>query len=148
MKLRPPERWHSYWPIPLRLVVGGALAVAGAFKVFTSLGHQNIAHELLALGVPAPELMAWVVGIAELLCGLGILLGAFTRICSLIMIANLGGLLVLAALAGISRPEALALNDLGFPYRLPSIEAATVLIAASAALWLGGGGPWSVERRN
>ena len=142
-----PAGCRPCWPLPLRAVGGGALGLAGAFKVFTSLGHRNIAAELLALGVPVPEAMAWAVGAAELLCGVGLLLGAYTAACSLIMVANLAGLLLLSGLAGIARPEDLALGGLGFPYRLPSYEAAALLIAALLALWLGGPGPWSVDER-
>lgn len=140
--------WRHWWPLPLRLATGGALSVAGAFKLFSSLGHRNIASELVALGVPAPEPMAWVVGGAELLCGVGLLLGMRTAASALVMLANLGGLVVLAAIGGIARPEDLVLAGLGFfPYRLPSYEAAAVLIAALLALLLGGAGPCSFDDR-
>lgn len=144
--IRLPEAWRPFWPLPLRLVAGGALAVAGAFKVFTVLGHRNVEAELVALGAPLPEFLAWVVGVAELACGLGLLLGAWTALSSLVMLANLGGLLLLCALRGIAHPEGLGLEGLGyFPYRLPSLEAAAVLMAVLAALLLGGAGPWSLR---
>lgn len=135
--IRLPARWRRAWPLPLRLVTGGALAVAGAVKLFTALGHRNIAAELAALGLPAPQALAWGVGAAELACGLGLLFGVGTAVCCLVMLANLGGLVLVAALGGIDRPEDLALHGLGFPYRLPSYEAAAALIAALLALLLG-----------
>ena len=148
MSAREPSSRRHWWPLPLRLAAGGALSIAGAFKLFSSLGHRNIASELAALGVPAPEPMGWVVGGAELLCGIGLLLGICTAASALVMLANLGGLVVLAAIGGVARPEDLALDGLRFfPYRLPSYEAAAVLIAALLALLLGGAGPCSLDAR-
>lgn len=145
MSIQVPENWRAFWPLPLRVVVGGALFVAGFIKLFSSVGRQNIVHELAALSVPAPEIMGWVVGGAELLCGLALLLGALTAIASIIMLANLGGLILLSAVGRIGYPETLALPGLGFPYRLPSYEAAAVIIACLIALLLGGPGRLSLD---
>lgn len=146
MTIQIPERWRPLWPLPLRIVVGGALLVAGFTKLFSTVGRQNIVHEMSALSVPAPELMGWIVGGAELLCGLALLLGAFTAIASIIMLLNLGGLIVLSAFGRIEYPEALALSGLGFPYRFPSYEAAAVIIACLIALLIGGPGRPSIDR--
>lgn len=141
------QSWNRFAPLPLRLVVGGALTVAGFIKVFSTLGQANIVHELSTLAVPFPGLMGWVVGIAELLCGLALVLGMRTITASVIMLINLGGLVVLGLMQHIEYPELLALNRLGFPYRLPSYEAAAVLIAALFALIIGGPGSLSIDHR-
>lgn len=140
-----PPSWRPFASLPLRLVVGAALAVAGFVKVFSTLGQANIVYELSALAVPFPGLLGWVVGIAELLCGLALVVGMRTVAASVIMLMNLGGLVALGLARHIDYPELLALDRLGFPYRLPSYEAAAVLIAALLALVIGGPGPLSID---
>lgn len=144
--IRIPSHWRPYAPLPLRLVLGLALTIAGFYKLFP-LGHRNIVHELTGLGLPLVEPLGWIVGIAELACGLGLVLGAATSLAAVVMIANIGGLLVISLARGIWYPEELSLPDLGyFPYRLPSLEASAVFLAGLVSLLLSGPGPWSVDR--
>ncbi len=100
-----PPSWRPFASLPLRLVVGAALAVAGFVKVFSTLGQANIVYELSALAVPFPGLLGWVVGIAELLCGLALVVGMRTVAASVIMLMNLGGW---SRSACIDYPELLA----------------------------------------
>lgn len=145
--IRIPSHWRTYAPLPLRLVLGLALTIAGFFKLLPS-GHRNIVHELGGLGLPFAEPLGWIVGVAELLCGLGLMAGAFTALAAVVMIANIGGLLVISLARGIWYPEDLALAELRyFPYRLPSLEASAVFLAGLLALLVSGPGPCSAGSR-
>ena len=145
--IRIPSHWKSLAPLPLRLALGLALAVAGSFKLFSGAGHENIVLELENLGLPLPGILSWVVGAAELLCGLGLLLGAYTQLSALVMILNIGGLLVICLLQGIWYPESEGLPGLRyFPYRLPSLEASAVFLAGLFSVLLSGPGAWSASR--
>ncbi|RBI60789.1 DoxX family protein [halophilic archaeon] len=78
------SRWAVWSPIFLRLAVGIVFVVAGAGKVFglgpkSTGGIAGFAGFLAQLGVPAPELFAWIVGLVELVGGILLLVGLLTR---------------------------------------------------------------------
>lgn len=148
--IKIPSHWRPFAPFPLRLILGLALTISGFVKLFPigGLGHQNIVKELTGLGLPLAEPLSWIVGIAELLCGLGMLLGICSSLAAVVMILNIGGLLVLSLAQGIWYPEDLGLANLRFfPYRLPSLEASAVFLAGLVSLLLSGPGPCSVGGR-
>ena len=66
------KKWNQWAPVPLRLVLGVGIIQAGFPKLFIAAGRANIAHLLAELGVPAPQVMGWVVGAIEVGGGLGI----------------------------------------------------------------------------
>jgi putative oxidoreductase len=80
-----PCKWHlDRWsPLPLRLIVGYGFLEHGYAKL--SHGPERFVTILHALGVPAPQLMAWATIIVELLGGLAVLLGAFVSLASIPM---------------------------------------------------------------
>jgi len=65
--------------LPLRLVVGLVFMMHGGQKLFV-FGLSGTADIMGKLGLPAPALCAAIVMTVELLGGLAILLGAFTRL--------------------------------------------------------------------
>jgi putative oxidoreductase len=132
-------RLRAWAPIPLRLVLGGGLIYHGGIKLFAPGGHANIAHLLTQLGVPAADLMAWIVGIVESFGGLGILLGVLLPLTAGINALNVAGLLVLGAIRG-GIPAPLPGGD-----PLPSFREALLILAAALTLVLGGAGPLSVR---
>src|SRR5215469_8898193 len=73
----PIAQWA---PIPLRLIVGVGFMEHGFAKL--SKGPDAFAAILHALAVPAPQFMAWVTIVTELLGGLAILLGGFVSLVS------------------------------------------------------------------
>jgi putative oxidoreductase len=127
--------WNEYAPLPLRLVIGGGLAISGFVKLFLPEGRANI---------PAPGFMKWVVGTVEFGGGVALLLGAFVAFVSIVNILNLVSLLLLGWLeGGLPQPQPpLA----GFPWAFPATDVSLVGIAGLLALLLGGAGAYSIDR--
>jgi putative oxidoreductase len=74
------QSWHA---IPLRLIVGFGFMEHGYAKI--ARGPEKYASILHALGVPAPDLLAWVTILVELFGGLAVFLGAFIPLASIPM---------------------------------------------------------------
>lgn len=134
------ETLAAWAPLPLRVALGVGLIQHGGIKLFAPGGHANIAHLIAQLGVPAADLMGWIVGLVEFLGGLGMLVGAWIRLTAGINALNVAGLLVLAALRG-GIPNPLPGGD-----PLPDFREAFLILAGTLTLVLGGAGTWSVDR--
>jgi putative oxidoreductase len=69
--------------------------VAGAIFVSVSTGkfvdHMQEAMDFKSYGVPIPDTAVYVVGVLELVCGLLLVVGFFTRIGALLLAANMVG---------------------------------------------------------
>lgn len=136
-------RWAA---LPLRLIVGGGFLVHGYLKV--SRGVDIFAAALAGLGIPAPELMAWITVVIELGAGAAVLLGAYVTVMSLPMIAVL-----LVAMVevhwqfGFSSIKFLAVTVDGPQFGKPGVECDLLYLACIAALWLLPPDPWSLDRR-
>lgn len=128
-------------PLPLRLALGVGLMTHGGIKLFVPGGHENIAHLVAQLGVPVPDLVGWAAGLVEFFGGLGILLGAFLAISAGLNALNVGGLLILGALAG-AIPRPLPGGD-----PLPEFREAFLILAGTLTLLLGGAGRYSADER-
>ena len=132
-------RWRDWAPLPLRVALGVGLIIHGGIKLFVSGGHDNIAHMIGQLGVPFADLVAWIVGGVECFGGLGILLGALFRVSTGVNVLNVGGLLVLGALAG-GIPDPLPGGD-----PLPAFREAFLILAGALGLFLSGPGRLAVD---
>ena len=64
-------------PLPLRLMIGVGFMYHGYPKLFTSEGHGAFVGMLQNIGIPAPGVAAWGVGVVEFVGGLALVLGAF-----------------------------------------------------------------------
>ncbi|QYJ03393.1 DoxX family protein [Nocardioides panacisoli] len=80
-------------PLLLRIGVGGVFAAHG-WQKFDN-GVSNFAPTLEAENVPAPEVVAWLITIAEGIGGIALILGVFTRLVTLPLIAVMVGAIVL-----------------------------------------------------
>ena len=120
----------------LRVVLGIAMLVHGWSKL--SGGVDNVAGFFgEMLGIPAPELMAWVVTIVELVGGILLVVGFLTQIVGiLIALDMLGAILFAFLLRG-----APFINENGFI----SWEKEAVFAAAALCIALAGPGVWSVD---
>ena len=125
--------------VPLRLIVGYGFVAHGYAKVAN--GPEHFAASLHALGVPAPNLMAWVTIGVELLGGCAVLLGAWLPIVSL----PLAAILVVAAVTvhlpyGFSSIKPRAVTAAGPQFGPPGYEL-DLLYRLPATLLVSGPGP-------
>ena len=111
----------------------------GGIKLFVPGGHENIAYLVAQLGVPFADAMGWVVGVVEFGGGLGIFLGLLFKLATVANILNIGGLLVLGAIAG-GIPAPLPGGD-----PLPEFREAFLILAGVVSLLLSGPGKFALQ---
>lgn len=116
----------------LRVVVGIVFLVHGGQKLFI-WGFGNVAGFLGQVGIPAPMLAAVVVTLVELLGGLALLLGLFTRWAAIPLAIHMA-----VAILAVHLPAGFFLPN--------GYEFALTLLAANVALVLLGSGEASVDR--
>lgn len=140
--------FDRYWPIPLRIMLGIAFMVHGAPKLFSGEGHRQFQGMLGQLGVPAPEVMSWVVGIVEFGGGIALVLGLFTWVAAALLVVNMLVAMFLVHLPqGFSFVQITGMTDQGPVFGMPGYEVNLLYIAGLLALFIGGPGPLSVDER-
>jgi putative oxidoreductase len=137
----PLTRWSL---IPLRLIVGYGFMAHGFAKL--SKGPDAFATILQAMGVPEPQLMAWVTILIELLGGFAVLLGAFVTIASVPMaIVLLVAVFKVHLPYGFTSVKLVAVSAAGARFGPVGYEVNLLYIACLAALVLGGSGPFAID---
>lgn len=117
--------------LPLRLVVGIVFMVHGGQKLFV-FGLAGTTGFMAQVGLPAPAVAAAVVTAVELLGGLAVFLGLFTRWAAALLAINM-----LVAIVTVHIPAGFFLPK--------GYEFALTLLAANLSLLLLGSGPLSVD---
>jgi len=109
-------------------------------------GVEVFAAALNGLGVPVPDLMAWVTIVIEIFGGLAVILGAYVALVSIPMSAVLLVALFLVHLQfGFSSIKFLAVTADGPQFGKPGIECDLLYLACLATLVAGGVGPLSID---
>lgn len=128
---------NSSTTILIRMIVG---------TVFLSEGIQKFLFPLelgpgrfVKIGLPAPELLAYMVACFEITCGLLILLGFITRLSSIPLIAIM--------LVAISTTKINILINDGFWKMMHESRTDWSMLLGSIFLLIRGGGKWSLDRR-
>ncbi len=125
----------STWAtIPLRLGVGIIFAAHGWQKF--SNGLEGVAQFFGRVGIPLPEVSAFIVAFVELVGGIGLIVGFFTRYWALLL-----SIVMIVAIFTVKLPNGL----LGMQGR-PGYELDVALLVGCLALLLTGPGPLSLER--
>lgn len=115
----------------LRVVVGAVFAAHGAQKLF-ALGLPGLIEGFAGAGVPLPTVTAPAVAFVELLGGLALIAGLFTRGASAALaVVMLGAMLIVHLPAGFFLPD--------------GVEFVLTLLAATVMLTLAGAGAWSLD---
>ena len=117
----------SWAAVPLRLVVGMILVVAGYIKL---TGMDNTVNYFTNQGFPVPFVTAWFVALLEFFGGLSLIAGLFVRYLGILFTIQF----IVAAFV-VKMPNQ--------GYTNARID--LMLIAASAALYFLGAGPLSVD---
>jgi putative oxidoreductase len=135
---------QDWAPVPLRLMIGYGFFHHGYAKL--ARGADNFVGIMHALGLPAPELLAWTTIAIELLGGLAILLGAFVVLASIPMaIVLLTAIFTVHLQNGFSSIKLMAVNASGAHFGQPGYETDLLYLAGLVALLLLGAGRFSVD---
>ena len=130
--------------LPLRLLIGFGFAAHGYAKL--SKGPDGFAVILQTLGVPAPELMAWLTALGELFGGLALMAGALVPIVSVpLAIIMLVAMFTIHLPYGFSSIKLMALTANGPEFGIPGYEVNLLYLVGLLTLVLGGAGPLSVD---
>ncbi|MFN2399695.1 MAG: DoxX family protein, partial [Gemmatimonadaceae bacterium] len=81
--------WAASAMLPIRLVLGISFIVHGWPKLFSSQGHEMFVGMLTGIGVPAPGITAWLVGLVEVVGGVALIIGAFVTLFSILLILDM-----------------------------------------------------------
>ena len=134
-------RWAAF---PIRLIVGYGFVAHGYAKMVR--GPAQFAGVLHALGVPAPQVMAWATIVVELAGGLAVLVGALVPFVSVPMAAVLLVAMFKVHLPyGFSSVKLLSVTEAGAQFGRPGYEINLLYLACLETLVIGGPGPWAVD---
>lgn len=122
--------------ILIRFMVGAVFLSEGIQKFL--FPAQVGAGRFTKIGLPAPEVLASIVGTTEIACGALVLLGLLTRLAVVPLIA-----IMMVALATTKVP---ILLERGFWAMAHDSRTDYSMLLGSLFLLLVGGGPWAVER--
>jgi len=138
----PLQTWQA---VPLRLIVGFGFMQHGYAKL--ARGPEHFIAILHALGVPAPELLAWATIGVEFLGGLAILLGLLVPLASMPMaVVLLVAIFTVHLPNGFSSIKLLSVDAAGAHFGQPGYETDLLYLATLLGLVLGGSGPLSLDR--
>jgi putative oxidoreductase len=132
---------RQFGPVAIRLALGVVFFAHGAQKVFGwwgGAGFSGTVAAFSAMGLPAPVTV--LVMAAELLGGIGVFLGALTRLAAL----GIAGVMVGAILL-VHLPHGFFMNWELAPGRGHGIETNLALLAMAVSLILTGAGPLSID---
>ena len=130
---RPMFRTRRWPLLPLRLIVGFGFLAHGWAKL--SRGPSGFARLLAQIGVPLPQLTAWVVTLTEILGGIALLAGALVAIVSIpLIVSMLVALFTVQLRFGFSSVNTIGLTPAGPVFGPPGYEINLIYIGALLAL--------------
>lgn len=128
---------NSRTTILLRLMVGSVFLSEGIQK-FLFPGTLG-AGRFLKIGLPSPEFLASFVGFFEIVCGILILTGLFTRLASIPII--------IIMLVAIATTKAEVLKNEGFWEMLHGSRTDWAMLLGGIFLLIEGAGKWSFDEK-
>ncbi len=120
----------------LRLLLGGLFVMTGLMKLFVPMLGEAFSGQLLAANIPFYALNVRIVPVAEVVVGVLLLLGFFSRIVALVVIS----MMLLATYVHL-----VVDNPALFPLQPEEPIIPLVSIAVAAYIVWRGGGAWSLD---
>ena len=128
------HQFAGYAPTVLRVMLGIVFAAHGWQKL-TQTGPANFAGFLTSLNLPAPDILAWIVTLLELVGGILLILGLATRLVALLFAVEMVGTTLLVK------------ADVGFIAQSAGAELDLRLMAGALAILLLGPGRLALDNR-
>ena len=126
------SQWTAWGPTVLRVIVGIIFVMYGWDKFF-GFGPGFWVELFASQGIPWPNLTATLVGIVELVGGMALVLGLFTRVAAALLTIDMAVAILVVGIEG------------GFFVWDSGISFPLALFAATLALVLMGGGEASLD---
>ncbi len=123
----------------LRVLLGGLFVMTGLMKLFVPMLGEAFSGQLLAANIPFHTLNVWFVPVIEVVVGVLLLLGLFSRI---------GGLAVINMMFVATYVHLVVDNPDLFPLQPEEPIIPLVSIAVAAYVVWRGGGAWSIDLRS
>ncbi len=139
------KSWSQWALLPLRLLIGFGFAAHWFSK--SSAGPQKFADILQTIGVPMPNLMAWLTALIEFFGGLAIMAGAFVSVVSIpLTIIMLVAMFTIHLPYGFSAIKLMGITENVPQFGTPGIEVNLLYIVGLITLVLGGAGSLSIDQ--
>ena len=123
----------------LRLLLGGLFVMTGLMKLFVPMLGEAFSGQLLAANIPFYTFNVWFVPITEVVVGVLLLLGLFSRI---------GGLVVINMMLVVTYVHLVVDDPDLFPLQPEEPIIPLVSIAVAAYVVWRGGGAWSIDLKS
>lgn len=137
----------AWGPVPIRMIIGLGFIYHGFIKLFTSVGHDNFLRLLNDIGVPAAEVISWVIGGLEFFGGIALLFGAFMTITNILLLLNMAVAMLWVNLPnGFDLMNVTVMIEAGPKFGVPGIEINLLYIAGLVSILLTGAGNFSVDK--
>ena len=134
----------DWWAVPLRVIVGYGFIAHGLAKL--SRGPSGFSNTLAALGVPAPDVMAWATILVELIGGFAVLIGAVVWVASIpLVVVLLVAMFTVHLPYGFSSIKLVTVTAAGAQFGPHGYEVSLLYLASLVALVVGGSGPLSID---
>jgi putative oxidoreductase len=131
----------AYAPLALRAILGFGFLYHGLPKLGD--GHAGFVVMLASLGIPAPEIMAWVVGLVEVVGGLALWAGSYITPVSAVL-----GVELLVALFKVHFAQGFnfvnIVDPAGPQFGMPGYEPVLLYLAGLVSLVLSGPGKYTL----
>lgn len=137
--------WNQWALLLLRVVIGLGFMVHGWAK--WSRGPEKFGALLHLIGVPAPEITAWLVTLIEVLGGLAVLLGLLVSLVSVpLIVSMLVAMFTVHLKYGFSSINTIGLSNSGPLFGPPGYEVNLLYIAGLLVLAMSKPVPLSFDR--
>ena len=117
----------------LRVMVGVVFVFHGGQKLFGAFGGPGIVGftgYLQSLGLPLPEVNAYLASGAEFFCGLALILGVWVRLAAIPLIITM-----IVAIASVTGKNGFSIVNSGYEYNLVLIVALISMVLQKADKW-------------